>query len=359
MNSPDDPTHRSPWTPHPLSPWLALVATLLLIAFLEHRRQPPHPVAVDAPADVFSAERALDALRTILDVDESGGIETHPTGTAAAQRVRARVVDALVARGVSADAIEIQETIACRDSDRWSYVGCTPVRNIVATLPGPTQGPVLVLMSHYDSVGAGPGVSDDAVGVAAMLETVRALLAQDPTGANRQHPVVVLVTDAEEVGLFGARGFVDRHPLATEGRVGAVLNLEARGTGGQSLLFQASEEDAWIVDAYRQAASRPATSSLYAEVYRRLPNDTDLSVFLDAGIAGINFAYAEGVQRYHTPIDDLEHLDRGSLQHHGDHLLAMTRLLASHSRLDDRSIPTWPRSSSSSILHLGPCRSPC
>ena len=333
MITPKNPTTHSPWTLHRLSPWIVLAATLLLIAFLEHRRQPPAPVPADAPLAVFSAGRAFDALETFLDADASGRAETHPTGSAAAHEVRDRIVEELIVRGVAADAIEIHETVACRDSERWSYVGCTPVRNVVATLPGPTEGPALVLMSHYDSVGAGPGVSDDAVGVAAMLETVRALLADDPTGESRRHPVVVLVTDAEEVGLFGARGFVDRHPLATEGRVGAVLNLEARGTGGQSLLFQASEDDAWIVDAYRRAASRPATSSLYAEVYRRLPNDTDLTVFLDAGIAGINFAYAEGVQRYHTPRDDLEHLDRGSLQHHGDHLLAMTRELAAHPRL--------------------------
>lgn len=343
MNSPDHSSNRSCWTLHRLSPWIALAATLLLIAFLEVRRQPPDPVPAHAPPDVFSAERAFDALRTILGADERGAIEIHPTGSRAADRVRDRIVDELIARGVAADAIEIHQTVACRDSARWSYVGCTPVKNIVATLPGPsaipTDGPALLLMSHYDSVGAGPGVSDDAVGVAAMLETVRALLEADPGGAQREHPVVVLVTDAEEVGLFGARGFVDRHPLATEGRVGAVLNLEARGTGGQSLLFQASEDDAWIVDAYREAvrrmALRPATSSLYAEVYRRLPNDTDLSVFLGAGIVGINFAYAEGVQRYHTPQDDLEHLDRGSLQHHGDHLLAMTRQLASDPRLGD------------------------
>lgn len=329
----------SPWRLPATAPWIALVATLLLVAFLEVRRTPPEVVAVDAPAEVFSAERAHAVLETILGDGARGGASdpnSHPTGTDAAEQVRGRIADQLVAAGLSRTAISVQETVACRDSGRWSYVGCAPVKNLVARLPGPSEGPAVVLMSHYDSVGAGPGVSDDAVGVAATVEAVRALLADDPRGERRRHPVVVLVTDAEEVGLFGARGFVDRHPLAQKAEgIGAVINLEARGTRGQSLLFQASADDAWLVDVYRSFAERPATSSLYAEVYRRLPNDTDLTVFLDAGVVGVNFAYAEGVQRYHTPRDDMAHLDRRSLQHHGDHLLGMTRVLSSDPRLAD------------------------
>ena len=70
------------------------------------------------------------------------------------------------------------------------------------------------------------------------------------------------------------------------------------------------------------------TSSLFAEVYRRLPNDTDLSVFRPRGLPGLDFAFVGDAGRYHTPLDDLAHLDRGSLQHHGENALAAVRALS-------------------------------
>ena len=71
----------------------------------------------------------------------------------------------------------------------------------------------------------------------------------------------------------------------------------------------------------------PATTSTAAFVYETLPNDTDLSVFLAAGWTGLNFAFIDGFQRYHTPLDDVAHLDDESLQHLGDGALAGVRAL--------------------------------
>jgi hypothetical protein len=39
----------------------------------------------------------------------------------------------------------------------------------------------------------------------------------------------------------------------------------------------------------------------------------------------LNFAFIDGVARYHTAHDDVAHLDRGSVQHHGDQALALAR----------------------------------
>jgi hypothetical protein len=44
--------------------------------------------------------------------------------------------------------------------------------------------------------------------------------------------------------------------------------------------------------------------------------------------AGFNFAFIGGVHRYHTPRDDLAHLDAASVQHHGDNALPLVRALA-------------------------------
>ncbi len=42
------------------------------------------------------------------------------------------------------------------------------------------------------------------------------------------------------------------------------------------------------------------------------------------GQPALNFAFADGLRRYHTTQDDIAHLDPGSVQHHGVQALALT-----------------------------------
>ena len=114
------------------------------------------------------------------------------------------------------------------------------VRNIVARWrgSGPAGKKALLLSAHYDSVARGPGAGDDASGVAAILESLRALKA----GPAPERDVIILINDGEEVGLFGADVFADEHPWAKD--VGVVLNFDARGQL-----------------AARRTCSRPATAT--------------------------------------------------------------------------------------------------
>src|SRR5690606_22917038 len=179
----------------------------------------------------------------------------------------------------------------------------------------------------YDSAPAAPGASDDMAAVAAIIEVARMLR----TEPQLRNDVLFVITDGEEVGLVGAEAFLN-HPWYQE--VGLIANFEARGTAGQSLMFQTSPGNAWLVESYAAAAPRPATSSLLYEIYRLLPNDTDLSVYLDHGAAGINFAFVEGVERYHTALDDLAHLNRATFQHQGENVLAAVRAFGNVSLSD-------------------------
>ena len=155
-----------------------------------------------------------------------------------------------------------------------------------------------------------------------VLEAARILKAANPF----RNSIVFLMTDGEEVGLWGAKAFVNANPWAKE--IAVAVNLEARGTSGRSLMFETSENNAWLISAYAAAVKNPDASSLYFEIYHLLPNDTDLSIFKQAGMAGMNFAFIRNAAYYHTPGDNLEHLDPGSLQHQGDNALAMIRTLA-------------------------------
>jgi hypothetical protein len=74
-----------------------------------------------------------------------------------------------------------------------------------------------------------------------------------------------------------------------------------------------------------QAVAHPIANSLNYEIYKLLPNDTDLSSFKRAGIPGLNFSAIEGHTSYHTALDRPELLDKASLQHQGDIMLSLVQ----------------------------------
>src|SRR4029453_3592711 len=120
----------------------------------------------------------------------------------------------------------------------------------------------------YDSVTAGPGAADDMAGVAAILEIARILRTELPP----RNPVIFLLSDDEEPGLLGAEAFVTQHPWVTQ--VGLVINLEANGTHGESLLFETTQNNAWLVETFAAHAPRMAASSVFDTIYTFLPFNT-------------------------------------------------------------------------------------
>ena len=284
--------------------------------------RPPAARPASAPAGAFSAERALARLRDVLGAAGDG--VPHPAGSAANVRVRERVVAELRALGLSP---RVEESFTC-----GRYLDCTPVGNVVARVPGRGAGAPVLVSVHHDSVPAGPGAADDGSGVAVVLEMARALLAE-PAAAD----VVLLVDDAEESGLGGAAAFLG-DPWARE--AGALVNLEARGTAGPSILFETAGDGAVVARRLAERAPHPVGSSLFSAVYRLIPNDTDLTVLRRLGVPSANLAFIEGATRYHTPRDDLAHLDPRTVQHHGDTALALVRGLAEPAP-DTRGEAVW------------------
>jgi hypothetical protein len=267
--------------------------------------QPPSPLASSAPPTEFSAERALAHVREIAQ-------RPHPAGSPDNARVREYLLVQLRALGLQP---QVQEATGV--GTRYPRAGL--VRNVVARMPGRTPGGLaVVLMAHYDGVAGGPAAGDDGAGTAAVLETLRALRAGTPLA----HDVIALITDGEEAGLLGAAAFVREHPWAKD--VGVTLNVEGRGTTGRSRMFETGPGNLDVARVLRGVGEVSATS-LSVTVYRSLPNDTDLSELAVLGKPALNFAFVDGVERYHTAYDDVANLDPGSLQHHGSQMLALAR----------------------------------
>ncbi|MEU6424274.1 M20/M25/M40 family metallo-hydrolase [Microbispora sp. NPDC046973] len=284
---------------------LGVLAAVIMLTAMSGSTMQPLPAS--AAAGQFSADRALAHLRRFAT-------EPRPLGSPAGDRAR----DYLAAT-LRADGLKVQ---VHRAVGTWSSAGLATfgmVDDIVATLPGTDPTGTVLLAAHYDSAAMGPGASDDGAAVAAMLEAVRALR----TGAALRNDLVLLITDGEEDGVLGAEAFVREHPLARAG--GVLLNFEARGVSGPSLMFETSRNNAGLVATYADAAPRPRGDSSMAELYRLLPNNTDFTPLTRAGFTGMNFAYIEDSAKYHTAGDSIANLDRGSLQHHGATMLALAR----------------------------------
>ena len=282
---------------------LLLIGTAAALPMLPPRSRP-----ASAPATEFSADRAVALLGSIASVP-------HATGSPALAEVRRFLLDELRRLGLEPS---VPTGVATR-TPKSGLPTIARVSNVHARIAGSHPTGRVLLMAHYDSVPTGPGASDDGANVAGILEVARALRA----GPQPRNDVDLLFTDAEELGLLGAQAYVNSGATGDPRRV-VVVNLEARGVSGPAIMFQMAGTG--LVEPLR--AADPVTTSFANEVYQRLPNDTDLTAFEEAGIRGLNFAFMDGAAHYHSPTDDLAHVSRRSVQDMGDRVLATVRNLA-------------------------------
>jgi hypothetical protein len=293
--------------------WLAILLVALLAgmaakAWLVPSLSPHHAVANGE----FDAFRAKARLKQLL-----GKQQPHPADSAANDAVRGRLVAQLTAMGLHP---QVRDEFACNENYKSRGVSCARVRNVVATI-GTTAGKHVLLAAHYDSTPVGPGAGDDGAGVATLLE-VAYLLKDKPL----QRPVTFLFDEGEELGLIGARAFVERDPLA--GQIDSLLNFEARGVSGPVHMFETSQPNGAAIGAYAGAVNLKVANSLSTDVYRQMPNYTDVNTFDGRGWLTLNFAMIGNETRYHSAGDNLDAFSLGSLQHMGDQALALTTRLS-------------------------------
>lgn len=264
----------------------------------------PKPKGVDAPSEQFSAMRAFADLQDLV-----GNNKPHPSGSDENLRIRKTIEAKFQALGYQ---VEIQDTLGCT----LHYPGCTEVENIIVHHKGTGNGDIIMLTTHYDSVPAGPAAADDGAGVVAMLEIARII----KEGAPLKNDILFLITDGEEGGLRGAAAFYQKHAMMKD--VKLIVNLEARGVSGPSSMFETSAQNLELIRGFARATPHPVANSLSYEVYSRLPNDTDYSIYKPSGVMGLNFAFTGDVALYHSRHDNVENLAKPSLQHHGENMLA-------------------------------------
>jgi hypothetical protein len=306
----------------------AIVALVLAVGLAIMGTTPPQPGALPPGPGLFDLDRAMADVKVIASAP-------HPTGSAENAKVRAYITDQMRAIGMEVSTREGQiDAKGTARLNQWSGRNDPPARlvNLVGVLPGKDRTrPAVLLMSHHDSVWGSPGAADDTAGVAASLEVARQVAAR----GQPQRDLILLITDGEELGLQGARQFFAADPLLS--RIGAVINMEARGGGGRTTLFETSANNGEAIEAYRRSAAHPGGSSLAVYVYSVLPNDSDLSAALDGKWAAWNFAFIGRPGLYHSPLITPERLDQGGLQDMGWQVAGLTRELLAAPKLPGKA----------------------
>ncbi|HHB52700.1 MAG TPA: M28 family peptidase, partial [Saprospiraceae bacterium] len=286
----------------------SFIVLVIVTIYAFYDQTPHYNKDSDAPLNHFSTDRALVQLANIAN-------KPHYVGTKAHEDVRNYIVKELEKLGLE---VQIQKHEAV--NSKWK--GGTYAYNILSRIKGSGDGKALLLLSHYDSTPhSSYGGSDAGSGVVTILEGIRAYL---HSGKKPVNDIIIVISDAEELGLLGAEAFVNFHPWAKD--VGLVLNFEARGSGGPSyMLLETNGGNHALIEAFQKAQSPyPVGNSLMYSIYKMLPNDTDLTVFREEGnINGFNFAFIDDHFDYHSAQDTYERLDRKTLAHQGSYLMAL------------------------------------
>ena len=292
------------------SPIYSLLVLILVLVGVFYFMMPQRFDETEAPLSEFSTQRALETVKKISIKPHYVGSDNHDT-------VAKYLQTTLQNLGLETT---FQEGFTL--TEKGTLVKS---KNILTRIKGSSKGKALLLLSHYDSAphSFSKGASDDASGVATIIECVRAFLHNKTPHRN---DIIILFTDAEELGLNGAALFVTHHHWAKE--IGLALNFEARGSSGPSyMLMESNRGNAKMVDAFSNGkVEYPVSNSLMYSIYKMLPNDTDLTVFREQGkIQGFNFAFIDNHYNYHTAQDSYTNLNRNSLAHQGTYLFPLLK----------------------------------
>jgi hypothetical protein len=240
--------------------------------------------------------------------------------------------------------------------------------NVVALVPG--RDPSLrdshvVVSAHYDHLGIGPevagdaiynGVVDNALGVACALEIARVV---SEMGRPPRRSLILLLSTAEEVGMLGARYFLDHPPVGLPD-MAANINIDGLaflapfddvvGIGGElsdlgAMLERAVEPLGLRVSAFPDELWNQAVyvrSDQLAFAQRGIPSIAVSEGFSWRGSTeeeALDRAFDWMAMRYHAPSDDLSQpLDFEASSLHCEAILQLVLEVA-----NARSEPEWRR----------------
>jgi len=200
-----------------------------------------------AARGVVAAAAALLALATPVAAQD---LDLRAQVAAFVQPTNAARTDVVVAQLRAAGFEPTVETFTGGNRQTGEVEG----RNVVVTLgDGPRE---ILLTAHYDAVTLrdgtmSHGVVDNAASVVGVIEAAKVL-----RGRTLNHRIRIILFDQEELGLIGARKWIEAHGLTN---VAAVVNSDVAGYGDTMMYGQNNgPQSAFVTRAVQAVCSERA-----------------------------------------------------------------------------------------------------
>lgn len=215
-------------------------------------------------------------------------------------------------------------------------------RNVIGVYKGSDpelRNEYIVVGGHMDHVGTSPegiiynGADDNASGTAVIMELGKTVSQKN---LNLKRSVIFMGFGAEEQGLIGSAYFAD-HPTVPRDKIIAMLNFDMVGNGNGGVGVGAVEQfpGIWqkIKDNLRVEDRKKIRTFMVTGEGR---GGTDSYSFMRHFIPSFGF-YSTGAHPfYHKPDDDIELINKESLQSTGETALKILIEIANHeNRLSD------------------------
>jgi len=304
--------------------------------------QTPSVTPASASAEVFSAERAMAELEAVAST-------SRPMGSVAHDQAVAAIQDRLDQLGVES---QVVEGVATRNDFNQVFAG--RLRNVIARIPGTGSTGAVAMLSHFDSLPTSTNANDGGLGVATLMEAVRAIQAGPPL----TNDVILWFGDADETTALNAL-LLQEHPWFDDVRFG--FAFEAPGAHGPSVLSFAGQGDPSAESPLLGLGAsegvgggsgiatdngrwlREALDAVPDTVVALPVNDLgaggspDLVMSMwGTDVAGVSFSQIGDSSGYHTLLDRPGAISPSSLQDSGDTALALTQHFGN---LDFRDAP--------------------
>ncbi|CAD6900594.1 unnamed protein product [Tilletia controversa] len=320
---------------------VAFIALLGHITLRLHYALPTPLTMADSAASeakghgaLFSEENAMTVLSKLVDigyrivgtpehVEAEDWLEkqvrkyegTHATGTGSGNQTQVEVWKQI---GDGAHRFDFMSSVVWKRYHSMSNI-------IVRLSDGTNEGKehAVLVNAHLDSTLPSPGAADDGAGIAILLEILR-IYTTAPRPKLR-HSVILLFNNGEESLQDASHLYATQHH--TRDSVRAVVNLEACGTTGPELLFQATSLE--MIKAYSKVP-HPFGTVLANDVFSSgiILSDTDFRQFVEYGNqSGLDMAIIGNSYLYHTRKDIPANVEPGVLQHFGENTLAIVNYL--------------------------------
>lgn len=213
-------------------------------------------------------------------------------------------------------AIISEDTMKEMDSDVIAV--SKEVNNIIVSIPGTntlsgSNGEVVLMMAHYDSMPQSAGANDNAIAVSTMMETIRAIIEGTTEYTN---DLVFVFTDAKEEGSYGAYAFKNQFKGFDDiySRVKLGGNFDSMGVSGTLSMYQTTKNNSNLTAKYSSINDGAFTSSVLNLLSKG--KTSDLSIMGD--LPGLSFGCIGGADKHHTALDNIKNIDKGVIKQQAD-----------------------------------------